>query len=442
VLHVRLESALPASLPAGSRTVLFCAGTCRHEREPVAEVTIVADGVRHVPQAQRMPWREAGRVGFWGTVPVGGPSELALAVRLRSGREELAALGTIAAREPDPPPPAAGAAIAVCLATHEPDLERLAEQVASLRAQTERDWVCVVSDDASAPDTFAAIERLVAGDGRFSTSRSARRLGFYRNFERALALVPPDVEAVALCDQDDRWHPAKLALLREALGGGQLAFSDLRLVDGEGRVLRETLWEGRRNDHADLASLLVANSVPGASMLLRRSLLEIALPFPEVPGVPFHDHWLALSALTAGEIAYVDRPLYDYVRHGAAVLGGAAEAGRRRSPGRAAYFDGYLPRVVMAQTLLERCPSATAPKRRVLARFIAAERSLRALAWLLGRGVPRREVTLGGERALARGIAWRRLAAATARLRPRGDTGPSGDEGFEQPRLRRWIGGV
>jgi len=450
-LHVRLESALPVVLPAGSRTALFCSGTCFHAHEPLTGLAIVVDGVRHRPAAERMPRRDLAarhgyRSGFWGTVPISMPDRigdtvaLALAVRLGGGREAVVALGDIAVGAVAAAPPS-GAAIAVCMATYEPDLQRLGVQVRSLQEQTERDWVCVISDDCSSPEVYAAIERLVADDGRFTCSRSPQRLGFYRNFERALGLAPTGVEAVALCDQDDRWHPEKLQRLRKAIGTAELACSDLRLVDADGGVLRETLWDGRRRDHADLASLLVANSVPGAAMLLRRSLVDLALPFPDLPGVAFHDHWLALAALTAGDIAYVDRPLYDYVRHDAAVLGSASAPGRRRSRWRAAYFYGYLPRVVMAQTLLLRVPSAAPGKRRALQRFVASARSPLQLAGLLARGLASSRVTLGGERAVARGVAWRWLIAAAARIWPRCDSRLPEADGFEQPRLRRWIAG-
>ena len=58
----------------------------------------------------------------------------------------------------------------------------------------------------------------MAGDERFVLSRSPRRLGFYRNFERALALVPRDADYVALADQDDAWHPDKLERLLAGIG--------------------------------------------------------------------------------------------------------------------------------------------------------------------------------------------------------------------------------
>src|SRR5205085_2778655 len=105
----------------------------------------------------------------------------------------------------------------------------------------------------------------------------------YRNFERALRMAPAEAELLALCDQDDRWYPDKLEVLREALGSALLVYSDQRLVDAAGRMVRESLWDGRRNNHTSLASMLIANSVHGAASLFRREVAELALPFPETP---------------------------------------------------------------------------------------------------------------------------------------------------------------
>jgi glycosyltransferase involved in cell wall biosynthesis len=214
--------------------------------------------------------------------------------------------------------------IAICMATFDPDPKLLAIQLDSLRAQTETDWTCLISDDCSQPQRFAELERLVGDDPRFVISRSRQRLGFYRNFERCLRLLPEQADLVALCDQDDRWYPEKLAVLRQRLGEAKLAYSDQRLVDPQGRVLADTYWTRRRNNHTNLLSLLVANTVTGAASLIRREIVELALPFPDTPGEQYHDHWLALMALANGSIAYVDRPLYDYVQHREAALGHVA----------------------------------------------------------------------------------------------------------------------
>ena len=339
-LAVALERELPSRLPAGRRTVVFVVGTCWAPGHRLTGLEIVVDGVVQPTSAFGAPRPdlteappERRRGGFWATVVVTAPparaGARAITLTLRAhcddGSELSAELGTIAVAEPahgTVAPAAPGPAgrvgpdtIAVCMATYEPDPALLGVQIRSLQDQTDHDWICLISDDCSSAERRSEISALVAGDSRFEVDHSPQRLGFYRNFERALGMVPPQAGLVALCDQDDRWHPDKLATLRAALSGAVLVYSDQRLVDAEGRVLRGTLWRGRTNNFSSLTSMLVANTITGASMLMRRELLDLALPFPDTPGFQFHDAWLAVIALSCGEVAYVDRPLYDYVQH-------------------------------------------------------------------------------------------------------------------------------
>ncbi|MGI8862978.1 MAG: glycosyltransferase [Solirubrobacteraceae bacterium] len=423
------------------------------------------------------------RSGFWATVPIparGGPGTLALEVsaRLADGSFCRGELGRVQFTEEQPPAPLRvhparddGPLIAVCMATYEPDMSLFTAQLDSLRGQSDDRWVCVISDDCSRPEHFQLILEAIGDDERFAISRSDQRLGFYRNFERALRLAPAAAELLALCDQDDRWHPDKLETLRAALGSATLVYSDQRIVDAGGRVLRDTLWAGRRNNHTDLAAMLVANTITGAAALFTRELTELALPFPDTPGLQFHDHWLGVMALAAGEVAYVERPLYDYVQHPGAVFGDVTHgpgiparppgAGLRNLPGRlggrlrhrlwtnwrAAYFYGYASRETQAQVVLARLAGRlTTDKQAVLRRFVACDSSLRALVWLAMRGLrplAGRTETLGSELALVQGVIWKMLAQARARLTVT-DGGPFGDAGvpppqeFSQRRLRRW----
>lgn len=211
--------------------------------------------------------------------------------------------------------------VAICMATFEPEPRLLEGQIGSIREQTHENWVCLVSDDGSSAERLAHLRALTAADERFTLSVGERRLGFYANFERALGMAPPEAGFVALADQDDRWYPEKLATLLAGIGEAELVYSDMRIVDEGGAVVSETFWRRRRNNYTDLASLLLANTVTGAASLLRRGLLDLVLPFPEPVGDPFHDQWIAAIALAVGEIAYVDRPLYDYVQHGGAARG-------------------------------------------------------------------------------------------------------------------------
>ena len=187
--------------------------------------------------------------------------------------------------------------IAVCLATHAPDPALLARQLASLEAQEDGAWELVRLDDT-------------AGSGA------------WRAFERCYEQVPAGVAFVAPCDQDDVWHPAKLARLRAAMDPGvTLAFCDLRVVDAAGAVLSPTYWRGRRPTWGDLGELLATNVVTGAACLVRRDVLDVALPFPLELDDCFHDHWLACCALALGELRYVPEALVDYVQHDANVTG-------------------------------------------------------------------------------------------------------------------------
>jgi Glycosyl transferase family 2 len=317
------------------------------------------------------------------------------------------------------------AAIAIAMATCEPDRGLFAAQIESLRQQTREDWVCVVSDDCSSVAGFELVEAEVGDDPRFRVSRSQRRLGFYRNFERALTLLPPGPELVALADQDDRWDPGKLATLATGLGSAVLVHSDTRVVTTDGAVISPGYWTRRKPNDGDLAALLTANTVTGAASLFRRQLLERALPFPEVPGRPYHDHWLALVALASGEIAFIDEPLYDYVQHGGAVLGhvGGGRSGEegaygtRRQRWRRAYEEECRRVLGFATALEERCgPLPDRDRQHALERMLATRRSPLALAWLAGRGVRDsfgRSETGCGERTLLAGLAWYWLARAS-----------------------------
>ena len=478
-LTVRLDTELPDSLPVGRGTAIFCLGACFHPGEQLRGLEILVDGEARRPAAWRMPRLDLHRLaaepgpgwyrsGFWATLPIeardrAGAIELGVSARLESGRHATAPLGRIEVVEPEAPPRLvrAGAdTIVVCMATFEPDIELFRAQMASLRAQTDTDWVCLIGDDSSAPERFDQIRAEVDGDARFVLSRSPRNLGYYRNFERVLGLAPREAKLIALSDHDDRWHPAKLEVLRRSLGSAQLVYSDQRLVDPNGRLLRDTLWKGRRNNHTNLTSLLVANTITGAATLFRREVAERALPFPDPPGWQFHDHWLGLVALASGDVAYVDRPLYDYVQHPGAVVGKAVGARDRPRPGRgglrgflrggrAQYFYGYVARELLAHALLVRCgPVLSARKRRALERFTAAPRSPLAFAWLAGRPLRRPHRLQRDARHGVRARPWHRVAAPHRRAygAPR-DAGPLALRGVlpaarcrnpGQERLARW----
>jgi hypothetical protein len=466
---VALESPLPTSLPAGTTTALYCSGTAWEGDRPVDGLTLIAGDACEPAGWVAMPRFDVPhrRSGWWAVVPVRMPADgraVVIEAEVCSMAGSPVARVVLGAIESSParPQPAgevdpATAMIAICMATFEPDESLFRAQLDSIRAQTDTRWTCVISDDFSDPQAYSRIEKIVGDDPRFHVSRAPNRIGFYRNFERAVSLAPPEAALVALSDQDDAWDADKLATLRTAIGGAPLVYSDMRLVDEAGQVLRATLWEGRANNRTNMASMIVANTITGAAMLMRREVVERALPFPDTPGIDFHDHWIALVALALGTPEYVGRPLYDYVQHRRAILGrvsGAAPRPRHRwlrrpqlRRWRAAWYLGYVPGVVWARTLLERCSDTLSPRRRrALERYLASASSPRAFAWFAARParlLVGRSETRGGEWDVAVGIGWAWLARGVARLpgvpdRLLLDTRFPDPPHFEHTRLRRW----
>jgi GT2 family glycosyltransferase len=319
---------IPATVAVGDGNVLLVQGWTT---VPVGQRARVE--VELGTERQELPFRHdpQGRRRFWIPVTVGS-ERIGTSARLRASLISTRGRVVLVDQQVGFVRHAAGAAepvrtpVVICMATFEPDLRLFRRQVASLVGQTFTDWTCLVQDDASRPEVFAEIARVCGDDPRFLVARNPANLGFYRNFERCLTRVPAGVEFVALCDQDDDWYPDKLAASLDAFRPGvELVYGDMRIVDGAGHELAPSFWSVRRNNHRSFATLLFANTVTGAASVFRRSLLDKALPFPPPTGAAMHDHWLALVAMSAGRLAYLDRPLFDHVQHGDNAVGHALE---------------------------------------------------------------------------------------------------------------------
>ena len=162
--------------------------------------------------------------------------------------------------------------------------ERLVRQLDSIRAQTRERLGLLHQRRRLLGRGVRGARAGRSGTTRASSSPAPSAIcGFYANFERALRMVPAEAELVALCDQDDRWDPDKLEVLRRRRStptrrAARLQRHADRLRDGE--VLSETFWSCAANGWDDIASMAIINTVTGAASLFRRELLDLALPFP------------------------------------------------------------------------------------------------------------------------------------------------------------------
>lgn len=212
--------------------------------------------------------------------------------------------------------------ISILMAVYEPRMDWLREQLDSLEAQTYPNLRLYIRDDCSPTVPLEAIEacaRECIKRISFTISRNERNLGSNRTFERLTREA--EGEYFAYCDQDDVWFPEKLSVLQAAMEerAAELVCSDVRVVDGNGETIAESITKIRRRHRfvsggsAVFHSLLTRNFVIGCTMLIRRETAQAAIPFvPEL----VHDHWLAMEAASRGPVLSLPQPLICYRIHG------------------------------------------------------------------------------------------------------------------------------
>ncbi|MGH8216564.1 MAG: glycosyltransferase family 2 protein [Rhodanobacteraceae bacterium] len=202
----------------------------------------------------------------------------------------------------------------------------------SLLGQSRLPDEIIVRDDASTdatPELLASLAAEAEACGIVVRCiRGERNLGYVANFETALRAASGDV--LFLCDQDDLWHPGKLATQVEWFerrAGLLLLCGDARRIDADGAALQRTLFdvlrvtrgELRRIHSGDGFGVLLRRSLAtGATIALRRDLLADALPIPKGW---VHDEWLAIIAAARGGFDCIEEPLIDYRQHAKNQLG-------------------------------------------------------------------------------------------------------------------------
>lgn len=208
----------------------------------------------------------------------------------------------------------------------------LQEQLASILNQTLLPSEIIISDDGSSDGTLEIIESFWsqknesfsrAADVSLTVIKNPLSLGVTKNFEQALLACHHPI--IALSDQDDIWQPDKLEKLLPLFEQDPellFIFTDSRLVDAIGKPLGVTSFQALVVSESERTALTTGNSqavflrrnlATGATVLLRRDLLDFAAPFP---AEWIHDEWLALVASFAGHVHMTDECLIDYRQHG------------------------------------------------------------------------------------------------------------------------------
>jgi glycosyltransferase involved in cell wall biosynthesis len=184
-------------------------------------------------------------------------------------------------------------------------------QLTSVLQQTYPNIEIVIVDDASTDSTWEILQTYQQAYKHIRLYKNEKNLGYIKNFESALQKATG--ELIAVCDQDDIWELNKIELLQQGIGEAQLIYHDSALIDEDGVWLSKNIstilgmYEGNA-----IQALLFANCVSGHAMLFRKALLAYVLPFP--PDT-YYDWWIALVALSQGNIKYIPQPLVKYRQH-------------------------------------------------------------------------------------------------------------------------------
>jgi glycosyltransferase involved in cell wall biosynthesis len=219
------------------------------------------------------------------------------------------------------------ARISVALCTYNGE-KYLAQQIDSILKQSIVPFEIVVVDDCSTDATIEILES-------YSKSTNLRffinddRLGFVKNFEKAIGLCSGDY--VLLSDQDDVWVDDKVECLVREIGDSALVYSNALLVTSDLKPINKYVIDHRKVfpvSGSNCLAFVFNNCASGNTMMFKSELVSIALPFPD--NIPFHDVYLAFVASACGGIKYLDRDLVLYRQHNSSVTDRAGIKGKVR----------------------------------------------------------------------------------------------------------------
>jgi glycosyltransferase involved in cell wall biosynthesis len=181
----------------------------------------------------------------------------------------------------------------------------------SLLGQTYTNLEVIIVDDHSQDGTPEILRKYAGAHPNIRLFFNEHNIGFNANFEKGLRLAQG--EYIAISDQDDIWRPDKIAFLLNCIGDGLLVYSDSILIDRDGNpVGRNNLHRKRLYVGGDPRAFILVNNVSGHSVLLKRTLLDIAFPLP--PHCVY-DWWLGLVATNEKKIRATKEALTYYRQH-------------------------------------------------------------------------------------------------------------------------------
>lgn len=203
--------------------------------------------------------------------------------------------------------------IGIILCTHNPNARFLSEQLQSIKNQSIKTYKLYVFDDASDPQCFDLISRLLKKffHNNHILISNSENMGFARNFINGLRLTE-NHDYYSYCDQDDIWHHNKLSRAIDKLSEHDLYCSSVNIINVHGKNIGQAV----RKIKPTFKNSLIQCIASGNTYTFNHSLKKLIKKIPSNCKIPSHD-WITYQiCLACGyKVFYDSEPTMDYRLH-------------------------------------------------------------------------------------------------------------------------------
>jgi glycosyltransferase involved in cell wall biosynthesis len=213
--------------------------------------------------------------------------------------------------------------VAVCTYNGE---QFLAEQLDSILIQTVPVDEIIICDDCSkdlSAEIILSYQKKSAIPIHFFQNET--NLGSSKNFEKSVKLCSGDL--IFFADQDDIWRKDKVERMLELFEQNpnwNAVFSNAHIIDQDNRSLGKSsfeeiqftdelqnLWKAGKG----FEILLRGYVVTGATLAIRKEIVEKVFPTPVLINELIHDGWIAMYLSIFNQIGFTSDCLIDYRTH-------------------------------------------------------------------------------------------------------------------------------
>lgn len=195
----------------------------------------------------------------------------------------------------------------------------LKSQINSLLDQTLPFDELVICDDGSCDKTIDLIKSYK--DKRIKLFENTNRLGYIKNFQKALSLTNGDF--IFLCDQDDIWDKMKLQRSIQILKSYNCSAicTGCSLIDQEGKLILDAYYfpyfngESKVNEihKVEFKKLMFYNVAQGCTYCFTKKVKNLYLKTCD--SNISHDLAIMIAATDIGNVVYINEPLVQYRIH-------------------------------------------------------------------------------------------------------------------------------